>query len=506
MSTATRVIINTCYLYARMGITMFISLYTTRLILNSLGVSDFGIFNIVGGAIGMLGFLNAAMASATQRFMSYAEGEGNNEKKKIIFNVSLLLHVIISFIVGIALFIAGYLFFNGILNIPSDRIFSAKIVYGSLIISTMFTVMSVPYDAIINAHEDMRYYAVVGILESLLKLAVAFVCVYTIKDKLIVYGTLMACIPLITLTIMRIYCHKRYKECTIDLKRYWDRNLMKEMTGFAGWNFFSSMSSMVTMQGVSIVLNSFWGVLANAAQGIATQLSGQITTFSNVMLKALNPVIVKREGAHDRYKMLEAAMSGNKLSFLIMSFFTIPSLLEMPYILKLWLKNPPEYAILFCRLVLLRLAMGQLTITFGTAIGSTGKIKQYTLMTSLIMLGVLPLNCLLYNLSFPIYTIYIVLIVMVVLLFISSLFFMHKQCDLKIKDYVKEVLFPCIMVSLLTFLICLIPHYLIGASFIRLILVCGFSSVSFIVLFYKIGLNQKEKNVLLAQKKKILHR
>ena len=164
MSTVNRVIKNTGFLYAKMCITMFISLYTTRLILNSLGASDFGIFNIIGGAIAMLGFLNAAMASATQRFMSYSEGEGDKEKQKSIFNVSFILHLIISFIVGIALLIAGYFFFNGILNIPSDRIFAAKVVYGSLIISTMFTVMTVPYDAAMNAHENMRYYAIVGIL------------------------------------------------------------------------------------------------------------------------------------------------------------------------------------------------------------------------------------------------------------------------------------------------------------------------------------------------------
>ena len=172
-STATRVIKNTGYLYAKMGITMFISLYTTRLILNSLGASDFGIFNIVGGAIAMLGFLNGAMASATQRFMSYSEGEGNKEKQKSIFNVSLVLHFGIAFIVGIVLLIAGYFFFNGILNIPVDRIFAAKVVYASLIVSTMFTVMTVPYDAAMNAHENMKYYAIVGILESFLKLAVA---------------------------------------------------------------------------------------------------------------------------------------------------------------------------------------------------------------------------------------------------------------------------------------------------------------------------------------------
>lgn len=292
-STANRVIKNTGYLYAKMGITVFVSLYTTRLILNSLGASDFGIFNIVGGAIAMLGFLNAAMASATQRFMSYSEGEGDKEKQKSIFNVSLILHLGISLVVGIVLFIAGYFFFNGILNIPADRIFAAKVVYGSLIVSTMFTVMTVPYDAAMNAHENMKYYAVVGILESFLKLAVAFACVYTTFDKLIVYGSLMACIPLITLTIMRIYCHRHYEECIIAPRIYWKKDLMKEMGTFAGWNFIVSISNVLTQNGLSVVLNSFWGTTLNAAQGVGNQLCGQLQTFSNTMLKAVNPVRIR---------------------------------------------------------------------------------------------------------------------------------------------------------------------------------------------------------------------
>lgn len=285
-STANRIIKNTGFLYAKMGITMFISLYTTRLILNSLGASDFGIFNIVGGSIAMLGFLNAAMASATQRFMSYSEGEGNKEKQKSIFNVSFILHLVISFIIAILLIIAGYFFFNGILNIPEGRIFAAQVIYASLIVSTMFTVMNVPYDAVMNAHENMKYYAIVGIFESLLKLIVAFICVYSTSDKLIVYGSLMACIPLITLTIMRIYCHRHYEECRIDPKKYWNKAIMKDMTSFAGWIFLSTSSSMIGQYGLGVIINHFFGALLNAAQGITNQINGQILTLSNNFIKA----------------------------------------------------------------------------------------------------------------------------------------------------------------------------------------------------------------------------
>ena len=471
ISTSQRVVKNTGILYAKMGITMFISLYTTRLILTSLGAGDFGIFNIVGGAIAMLGFLNTAMAGATQRFMSYAEGAGDKEKQKSIFNISVILHFGIAVLLGIVLFVAGYFFFNGILNIPADRMHAAQMVYYFMIVSTMLTVMTVPYDAVLNAHENMLYYAIVGIIESVLKLAVAFVVVYTLSDKLIVYGLLMACISLLVMIIMRVYCKKNYVECEFKPRTYYDKGLMREMAGFAGWNFLGNSANVLTMQGVSLVINSFFGVLANAAQGVANQLSGQLMVFSNTMLKALNPVIVKSEGAKNRNTMLQAILTGSKLSFLMLAFFAIPFLIEMPYILAIWLKNPPDYAVVFCRLVLIRLLLTQLTITLGTSIQATGKIKKYTICNSIIVILALPISIVLYYLKCPIYTIYLVLIVMVLFTTISNIYFAKLLAGLKIKDYLDNVLITCFLITITSVAIGIIPHILISQSFFRLLLV-----------------------------------
>ena len=338
----------------KMGITMFISLYTTRLILNSLGTTDFGIFNIIGGSIAMLGFLNAAMASATQRFMSYSEGEGNKEKQKRIFNVSIILHFVISFIIAIILIIAGYFFFNGILNIPEERKFAAQTIYGSLIISTMFTVMAVPYDATMNTHENMKYYAIIGVFESLLKLIVAvFVCVYTTTDKLIIYGFLMACIPIIILIIMCIYCHHHYEECVINIQKYWDKTIMKELTNFAGWNFLSTSSSMIGNYGLGIIINHFFGALLNAAQGITNQINGQILTLSNNLIKATNPIIGKSAGKQDLSLLQKATVESTRATTILYSMVAIPLFLYTPYIMACWLKNVPEWTILFVRLVII---------------------------------------------------------------------------------------------------------------------------------------------------------
>lgn len=495
-STANRVIKNTGYLYAKMGITMFVSLYTTRLILNSLGASDFGIFNIVGGAIAMLGFLNAAMASATQRFMSYSEGEGDKEKQKSIFNVSLILHLGISLVVGIVLFIAGYFFFNGILNIPADRIFAAKVVYGSLIVSTMFTVMTVPYDAAMNAHENMKYYAVVGIFESFLKLAVAFACVYTTFDKLIVYGSLMACIPLITLTIMRIYCHKHYAECIIAPRIYWKKNLMKEMGAFAGWNFIGSFISVIGNYGMGIVLNHFFGTLLNAAQGIANQISGQLGALGSSMKKAINPIITKSAGAHAEELMIRSSITGTKTTFFIVTICFSPIMVDARYILSLWLKNPPPYAYQFCLLLLITNIFQNLTLFIPQAISAKGKIKKYTLWGTVIGIIPLALSCICFSIGLPPYYMYFTMILATLGRVALDLYFGQKLCNINSWNFIKEVILKLLLCLIFTFLIGYIIQFILQPSFLRFIFI-GFATVlTYTISFYWIGLDKEEKNLI----------
>ena len=488
-------------------VTMFISLYTTRLILNSLGASDFGIFNIVGGAISMLGFLNAAMASATQRFMSYSEGEGDKEKQKSIFNVSISLHLGIALLVGIILLITGYFFFNGILNIPGNRIFAAQTIYCSLIISTMFTIMTVPYDAVMNAHENMKYYAMIGVLESCLKLFVALACVYTTFDRLIVYGSLMACIPLITLTIMRLYCHKHYEECTISPRKYWQKGLMREMTSFAGWSFASNATNMIGNYGLGIVLNMFFKTTINAAQGIAGQITGQLIVFTNNMLKALNPVIYKSAGSQNYKLSQDLALTGCKFSFLITAFFTLPFIIETPYILKIWLKNTPDYAVIFTRLQIARTMIEQLTTPITVSVSATGKIRQLSIAKTLINLLPLPLIYLAFSYGAPPYTMYLISIL--IWSFIGgyiNLYFGKKQCSISIKRHLYEVVFPCISTA---FIIIIIGHIFLSLQregLQRVITTVLVTSSLFIILLITICLSKQEKGIISKiYKDKVIH-
>jgi O-antigen/teichoic acid export membrane protein len=504
MQNAKRVVKNTGILYIQMAITVIMSLYATRLILAALGVEDFGIFNVVGGAVAMLTFLNSAMTTASQRFMSFAQGEGSFEKQKNIFNVSLLLHFFIAIAVVILLEVVGYFLFDGILKIAADRIEVAKLIYQFLIVSTFFTIVSVPYDAVINAHENMLLVAILRIIEIILKLAIAIAISYLAVDRLYVFGLLMAVLTIFLLIIRQIYCHKKYEEVIINFKKYYNKPIFKEMTSFAGWSLLSSSASMITMQGMTILINSFFGVIVNAAQGIALQITGQLMAFSNTMLKALNPLIVKSEGENNRDKMLKASITGNKLSFFLLAFFSIPVIIEMPYILDLWLKDVPEYAIIFCRLNLFRSTLTQLTITFPTAIGATGNIKKSQLVESIIWVLLLPVSYLMFRWGAEPEVIYTNLIFMVIALSFSRIYFTHKICGMSVKNYFNDVITRSAIVSIITLILALLPLIMMPVGALRLISVLSISTISFVILIFNFGLNYTEKTLVLAMVNNII--
>jgi O-antigen/teichoic acid export membrane protein len=482
-----------------MGITIFISLYSTRLILNALGVADYGIFNVVGGAIAMLTFLNTAMTTSSQRFMSFAQGQGEKEKQKEIFNVSVVLHTAIGIIVFILLQLAGIVLFKKILTIDPERIHAAKMVYQFLIISTLFTIISVPYDAVLNAHENMMLVGVLGILESLMKLSIALFITFTSNDRLITYGMLMAFMYISLLIIRRIYCHKKYPEVTIDIKKYFNVSLFKEMSSFAGWSFLGSSVSMITNYGQGLLLNIFFGVKINAAQGVSNQISGQLGSFSGNLLKALNPVIVKSEGAGQREKMLRASITGSKISFYLLAFFSIPVMVEMPIIFNFWLKEVPEFAIVFCRLLLIRNLITQLFLPLVTAIGATGNIKNYQIGDSILTMLPLPISYIFFKMGYGPTTLYLAFIVLVLIRSFGVVLYQAKiQCRLNVRLYLYDVVLKCMIVVLVSLLFALGPYYLMNDSGVRVMAVFVMFFSTFTLIVYNFGLTQEERKKVLT--------
>lgn len=499
MSTSSHIIKNTGFLYMKMGITVFISLYTTRLILNALGASDFGIYGVVGGAITMLGFLNSAMAGATQRFMSYSEGEGNKEKQKAVFNSSLVLHWLIAVAVALLLEGAMFIFFGGILNIESDRIEAAKWIYHFAVISTIFTIITVPYDAAINAHENMLYYAIVGILESVLKLVAALIIVYSQVDKLILYGAFMAGIAILMLIIKQIYCRKHYPECKIAIRQYTTKNTIKEIAGFAGWNFVGSIGTLLGNCGGSIVINHYFGSAINAAENVGAQLRGQMLAFSSNMLKALNPVIVKKEGGGDRAAMLKFSLTGSKLSYLMFATLAIPFLIETSFILKVWLKEVPEWTVCFSRFQMATALMEQLTITLGTTLGATGKIKEMNIFGSIARFVPLFLYIPLFAFGAQPYWLYIIIFINFGFVINGYMLYLCKKyCSLNIAYYNNNVLFPCLGCTFLSLIIGFSTYLFLHEGWIRLLLSTLISLITYFVCMLFLAFNQEEKHIIKA--------
>ena len=496
MSAANRVIKNTGILYARMAVTMFISLYSTRLILKALGVADFGIFNVVAGAIAMLTFLNSAMAAATQRFMSFAEGAGDKHESIRIYNVSVVLHTLIALFVFILLEIIGYFLFHGILNITAERIGAAQWVYQCMIVSTVFTIISVPDDAVLNAHENMLTFAVISTIESIFKLGTAIFITYTATfDKLMAYGLFTALSAILLLLIRRLYCSKKYAETKIDISKHFDNRLFKDMANFGGWSFIGASSSMLSGYGQVILLNSFFGTTVNTAQGIEVQLKGQLSALANTLLRALNPLIAKSEGAGERLMMLKVSLAGSKYSFLLLSLLYVPVLVDAPYVFKLWLTNVPPFLVIFCRLSLVMSLIQQLFLPIVSAVSAVGDIKKFQVIRSVLNVFPMVLAYTLFAFEYPPYWIYISFIIYSAIDALVILSYAESKCNLQISVFTKDVLIPCLMVFFISLILSTAVSMVLENTFERLVLIVAVAVTSTLFGTWIVVLRQNEKQL-----------
>ncbi|GAA4459030.1 MATE family efflux transporter [Nibrella saemangeumensis] len=497
MSIAKRVLTNTGILYARMAITIFISLYSTRIILEALGTEDYGIYNLIGGFVAMLAFLNSGMAVATQRFISFAQGKKELEDLKIIFNVSLILHLIIAAFLIIFLKSISNIIFSNFIKIPEERVDATKIIFFVSILNTAFTIISVPYEAIINARENMLVFAIVGIIESILKLIIAIYLMVSTYDKLIIYGTLMAMMSFVIMMVKLVYCHMNYPECNLNVKTFFRLTVFKEMAAFAGWSFLGSSTSIISNYGQGIVMNLFFSPKVNAAQGIASQVSGQLGVFSVTMLKALNPTIMKSEGAGNRSLLHNATYMGCKISFFLLSFMLVPFLVETEYILRIWLKSVPNYAVIFCQLLLIRNLIEQLFMPLVSSIFAVGKIKMFQIVAAIITLLPLPISFYSYKYGFQVYSLYIIYIFYSIIASLNILYFTKKYCGISLNQFAKEIIIRCISALGIIFILAILPKFLMNEGIIRLLAVLFTSSISSLIIIWMIGFTKMEKERIL---------
>lgn len=379
-----RIAKNTLLLYVRMLFSMAVSLYTSRVVLNVLGVVDYGINNVVGGIVIMFAFLNSTMSVSTQRFLSFDIGRGDGQMMNKTFNIAFVIHLCIGLVVVLLGETVGLWFLYNEINLPPERMSAALWVYHFSILSFLFNVTQVPYGACINSHEKMDVYAYFSIVDVLARLFIVFILQWIAVDKLKLYAVLQFAVSVSVQTMYRWYCIKKFPE--VRLRRTWNRQRFREMLSYAGWNTIAHFSLMARTQGVNILLNMFFGPALNAARGIAVTVFTQVSAFVNNFISAMNPQIVKYFAAGNLQDMHRLITRGSKYSFLLLYFLAFPLLLETNFVLTVWLKNPPEWSVLFCRLILCSALIDSLTsvIAYGTL--ATGKIKVYQIVMSILFL------------------------------------------------------------------------------------------------------------------------
>ena len=444
------------YLYIRMGASIIVSVFTTRILLQALGASDFGLYNVVAGILSMMGFLSASLSASTQRYISYAEGEGNFSKIKEIVKTSVILHWIMAFLVGVLFIFFGFIFFDGVLNIPEGRETTAMLVYGCLIISTVFSITIVPYEALLNAHENMLYYSILGIIDVFLKLGIAIIVAYSLWDRLLFYGIMMASESFLLREFTKRYCKKHYEESrNLNLRTKPNSEQMRQMTSFAGWNVLNIGTGMISLYGMNVIINHYFGTILNAAMGIANQLAGVMLGVSSNMTKALTPVLVKSEGSKNRDQVLAISLAGCKFSYLLFSFFCIPVFFYMPFLLDLWLENVPGWTVLFSRLMIISCLIDQLFVFLYQTILAQGKVRGYNIVRSIFNIIPIIITIIQYELQWEPFWVLINWIIFKVLFGgLTNLYFAKRNINFPIGHWLIDVMLPCLVITVATGLLC----------------------------------------------------
>ncbi|MBR5685481.1 MAG: lipopolysaccharide biosynthesis protein [Muribaculaceae bacterium] len=486
-----RIARNTMMLYLRMILMTLIGLYTSRVILQVLGVSDYGVYNAVAGVVSMFAILSSSLSTAVSRYLTFELGRGNRDRLQAVFSTSLNVQFTIAAVVVIVAGLVGWWFLNNKMSIPDGRMSAANWVLACSIMTFAIGLISVPYNASIISHEKMGVFAYMSILEAVLKLAIVLALYWSPVDKLKTYAVLLLCVAIIIRYIYILYCRRHFSECRYRFVH--DVPLIKEMTKFAGWNFFGNGAWILNTHGVNILINIFFGVTLNAARGIATQVESIVMQFVNNFMTALNPQITKSYAAGDLNNMHLLVCRGAKFSFFLMMFFAIPCCLETEKLLSLWLGIIPDYAVIFVRLTFLASMCTVLGNTLVTAQLATGKIKRYQIVITLCGVWVFPLTWLAFELGGdPTWT-YIIFCAIYFILIFVRIYLVKDLIHLPWTKYVKEVVLRCMLVCVLAIIPPLVAYLLMPPSLLRFMVVCLLSFVSSGIVIYWLGMLPDER-------------
>ncbi|MFR9603182.1 MAG: lipopolysaccharide biosynthesis protein [Rikenellaceae bacterium] len=440
-----RIAKNTLMLYFRMLFVTVVSLYTSRVALEALGVEDYGIYNVVGGVVMLLSFMNAAMSSGTQRFLTYALGRGDQTAVTRIFSSSLSIHILISLVIVLFAETIGLWFLNHRLNIPVDRLYAANWVYQFSIISAVVSITQVPYTASIIAHERMNIYAFVSIFDGVARLGVLYLIINLNFDKLILYGGLYLLLSVVVALIYRGYSLKNFK--FTRYKFYYERSLWRELGSYAVWNLWGNLAAVGFTQGVNILVNIFFGPVLNSARAISIQVSGALVQFVGSFQTAMNPQIVKSYARDQTSEMVELIYRGSKFSFMMLWIISMPLLVNLDYVLTLWLRDVPSHTLIFTQWIIINALVDSLSGPLMTGIQATGRIKLYQSLVGGILLLNVPLSYLFLKLGAPAVVVFYVLVSCSVMALAARLYIIQRYLPISILHFIGRVLAPVLLLS-----------------------------------------------------------
>lgn len=497
-----RIAKNTAYLYVRMLASMIVSLYTTRIILEALGVADYGIYNVVGGFVAMFGFFNSVLQSGTRRFITLHLGKGDLRLLKETFTTAMYTHSVISVVVLLLAETVGLWFLNYQLVIPADRLAAANFVYQFSIVSTLLTIMQTPYISVVTAHEKFDIYAYMSIFDVVMKLLIVYCLIHLPGDKLILYAALICAINVISITIYRIYCHRNFPECVFSLKR--NKSVFKSMLNFSVWTAMGHLSAILSSHGQNIVLNLFFGTLLNAARGLSETVTWLVKQFIFSFLTAANPQLVKFHGAGNREAFNHLIFNISQYTLFLFSVIAIPVFLEIDFVLKVWLETVPQYTALFVKAVLLISLISFANNMIDQGIVAIGRVKESCIFVTPIYLAILPATYLMFKTGNSPVTCYIATGVASLLGFVANLRLLSKYNSFPAMKYLRQIFIKNTLLALAAFIPPFIVQRFMEESWLRLFTVCGFSLLSTIAILYNFALSEGVKTMVKNKLQSIL--
>lgn len=505
MQASNRIIINTLAQYIRTIVNMVLSLYSSRLVLEILGVEDYGVYSLVAGIVSMLSFLTNSLVGSTQRFLSVSQGKGDIRHLKEVFSNSLILHIVLGFLVAVVLGILTPFIFNGFLNIPVGRIEVAEKLYIMVILMVYASFIASPFRALLVSHENIVYTSIIDMLDGVLKVILVLVLPKFHYDKLLAYGLIMLSIQLFNLFAFMIYSYGKYEECILPRLKYFSMTYVKELLSFTSWVVYSSMCVTLKMQGLSVVLNKVYGTFMNAAYGIGSQISGMISFISSSFNNAIAPQLMAAEGSGDRRRMLYLAQIQSKVSFLLLALIGIPTMFEMQKILEIWLVDVPKHTVLFSCMFLSTQIVDMLSTGLSLANKAIGNIGKYTMITYTPKLFVLPLSWFALYIGAPLFSVAIIMFTIEAICMLLRIYLFKNESWFNLSDYLKSVILRTLPPVVISVVACVLVQLLVETR-MRLLYTYGCSMSLFLITSYIIALNQSEKGIVKSLVMKISKR